>query len=478
MVNAGTLIAIIIIFAIIASFLFLKKRVSFLIAKKSVHITAISICAVSPYYVPSDILLLIAFSLTVINLIFTYFGLFRELNNNRRTWGVFYFSTIFTLLIYLFPNNPDFVFYPMIILALADGFAAIIGSSMGKHKYSLSGDVKSIEGSIVFFLFSVICIILAPKLLPVVALVVPIESALFISVFLTLLEAQSRKERDNFWIPLAALYWLLIDTSFIDLYYGGLIGLFSLVIYVIYKFRWLSAGGSVTTWLLGCILLISPNLVWVIPALVFLILGSAVSKLPQMDGQTEGMMDKLRTDSGGRTGQQVFCNGGIYTFLLGGYFISSDVVFLIAGMAAITTALSDTASSELGRRYGKATINVLNFKKIPAGVSGGISMVGTVAGLIFAGAMAGLPFLILPEYTIQMFVIVLVAGFMGNIADSFIGAIFQIKYRANPNSPWTDIPVGKERNQTKGIEWISNNTVNLMATATAGIIAFLGFSLF
>ena len=465
-------------FAIVAAFLFRKGNVNFLIAKKIVHLTAISITAISPYYVSAEILLWTALILTLINLTLTYFGLFQKLNNNRKNWGVFYFSASFTLLIYLFPNQPDLVFYPMIILALADGFAAVIGSKFGKNKYSLNGDVKSIEGSVVFFLFSLFSFIVAPKLLHFVELAVPIQSALFISVFLTLLEAQSRKERDNFWVPLAVLYWLLLGTSFIDFYYGALAGLFSLVVYFIYKFRWLSAGGSVTTWLLGCILLISPNPVWVIPALVFLILGSVVSKLPQTEGQAEGMMDRLKSDEGGRTSQQVFCNGGIYTVLLGGYFISSDVVFLIAGMAAITTALSDTASSELGRRYGKSTISILNFKKIPSGVSGGISMAGTVSGLIFAAAMAGLPFLILPEYTVQMFVIVLIAGFLGNIADSFIGAIFQVKYRPNPNSPWTDTPVGKGRNQTKGIEWITNNAVNLLATATAGIIGFLGFSLF
>lgn len=476
MAYAGILIAVIVFFAIIAALLFQKKKVSFLIAKKIVHIAAISIAAISPYYVPVDLLVVIALILTLINLIFTYLGSFQKLNNNRKTWGVFYFSAVFTLLIYLFPNNPDFVFYPMIILALADGFAAIIGSKFGKHKYALSGDVKSIEGSVVFFLFSLLSIIVAPKLLPFVELVIPIQSALFISLFLALLEAQSRKERDNFWIPVAVLYWLLLDTSFIDLYYGTLAGLFSLAVYGIYKFRWLSAGGSVTTWLLGCVLLIFPNPVWIIPALVFLILGSVVSKLPQTEGQGEGILDKLKSDEGGRTGKQVFCNGGIYTLFLALFFLTSDVIFLIAGMAAITTALSDTASSEIGRRYGKSTISILNFKKIPAGVSGGISEVGTVSGLIFAGAMAGLPFLILSEYTIQMFIIVCAAGFIGNIADSLIGAIFQIKYRPDPKSLWSDEPVGDGINQTRGIAWITNNTVNLLATATAGIMGILGMN--
>lgn len=464
-------------FAIIAAFLFQKKRVNFLIAKKIVHVSAISITAISPYYVAADILIWIALVLTVTNFILTYSGLFQKLNNNRKNWGVFYFSASFTLLIYLFPNQPDLVFYPMIISALADGFAAIIGSKFGKHKYSLSGDVKSIEGSVVFFLFSAFCLVAIPKLLPFVEGAISIQAAIFISLFLTLLEAQSQKERDNFWIPLGALYWLLLDTAFIDFYYGILAGLFSLAVYAIYKFRWLSAGGAVTTWLLGCILVVSPAAVWVVPAFVFLAIGSIISKLPQTEGQAEGMMDKQKSEAS-RTGQQVFCNGGVYTLLLGWYFITSDVVFLLAGMAAISAAMSDTASSELGRRYGKRTINILDFKKVPAGLSGGITIVGTVSGLVFATAMAGLPFFILPEYTVQMFLIVFVAGFIGNIADSLIGAVFQIKYRPDPESPWSDTPVGERKNQTKGIEWITNNTVNLLATAIAGIIGFLGLNFF
>lgn len=465
--HAGILISAIVFFAIIATFLFQKKRVNFLIAKKIVHITAISITGISPYYVPADILIWIALSLTLINLILTYLGLFQKLNNNRKNWGVFYFSASFTLLVYLFPNQPELVFYPMVILAFADGFAAIIGSTFGKHKFAFSGELKSIEGSVVFFLFSVFCLIALPKLLPFMELSITIQTAIFISLFLTLLEAQSIKERDNFWVPLGALYWLLIDTSFFDFQDIMLTGLFSYVVYAIYKLRWLSAGGAVTTWLLGCILLVSSASVWVVPALVFLALGSIISKLPQIDKSKSSL---------GRTGQQVFCNGGVYTLFLGSYFISSDLVFLLAGMASITAAMSDTASSELGRRYGATTINILNFQKVPAGLSGGITFVGTVAGLIFAAAMAGLPFLILAEYSIQMFLIVFTAGFIGNIADSFIGATFQIKYRPDSCSPWSDTPVGKGKNQTKGIEWITNNTVNLLATATAGIIGFLGFN--
>ena len=465
--SAAVLMGIIVTFGIFAAILFRKKMLNYLFAKKIVHITAISVTAISPYFVPADILFWIAVFITSINLILTYFGLFQKLNNNRKNWGVFYFSASFLLLIYLFPNQPDLVFYPMIILALADAFAAIIGSAFGKYKYAFSGEVKSIEGSIVFFLVSVFCFLALPARLPFVELTISIQSALFISLFLTLLEAQSIKERDNFWIPLGVLYWLLIDTSFFDFYYGILAFIFSFVVYGIYRLRWLSADGAVTTWLLGCILVVSPAPVWVIPALVFLALGSIVSKLPQMDKHESG---------GGRTGQQVFCNGGVYTLLLGASFISSDIVFLLAGMASITAAMSDTASSELGRRYGKSTISILNFKKVPAGLSGGISLVGTVSGLIFAAAMAGLPFLILPEYSVQMFLIVFAAGFLGNIADSLIGAIFQIKYRPDAESPWSDIPIGIGINQTKGIVSITNNAVNLMATATAGIIAFLSFN--
>lgn len=451
-----------------AAFLFQKQRVNFLIAKKIVHVTAISITAISPYYVPADILIWIALLLTLINFILTYLGLFEKLNT-RKNWGVFYFSASFTLLIYFFPDQPDLVFYPMIILALADGFAAIIGSKFGKHKYSLRGEVKSIEGSIVFFLVTVFCFLAIPTFFSFAELNISLPSALFISLFLTILEAQAIKERDNFWIPLAALYWLLLGNSFFDFQYVVLTVSFTLIVYAIYKFKWLSASGALTTWLLGCILVVSPKPVWVVPALVFLALGSIISKLPQMDKQKS---------EGGRNGQQVFCNGGIYTLLIGWYFISGDLVFLLAGMASITVAMSDTASSELGRRYGTSTLNILNFKKVPPGLSGGITFIGTVSGLIFAAAMAGLPFLILTEYTLQNFLIVFAAGFIGNIADSLIGAIFQIKYRPDANTAWSDMPVGKGKNETKGIEWITNNTVNLLATTVGAIIVFLVLNLF
>lgn len=116
--------------------------------------------------------------------------------------------------------------------------------------------------------------------------------------------------------------------------------------------------------------------------------------------------------------------------------------------ASFSSATADTLSSELGNIYGKRFYNILTFRKDTRGLDGVISLEGTLCGV--AGSLV-----IAVIYCIgfvpdgYLFFVVVIAGTIGNLFDSILGAAFQ---RA---------------------EYLNNDAVNFLNTMIAALIAAL-----
>ena len=355
MLTTTILLLVIVVVAVFSELLVRKKIVSYDLARKLLHITAISLSAFSIYVADYQYVFWATLSATPVLFLLVRLGVFNTKEGERNSWGIFYFALAFSVLLWLFPQQKELIFFPMIVLALADGFAALTGTYFGKHWYRFGSESKSLEGSVAFFVAILFCLQFLPKWLPFAGR--PFSSfftVLIVSVFITLVEAISIKGRDNLWIPFGLLYWMILDTHFIGaksfFFFAGL----GVMTYFIFKMKWLSASGAIGASLLGWLLIISPDPVWVSPAIVFLVLGTLISKLPKKDVRPEGA---------GRNANQVFYNGGVYAIFLGLYFISHQMVFLVGGLASLTAAMSDTASSEIGSRFSKRTFNIANWKR-------------------------------------------------------------------------------------------------------------------
>jgi len=91
----------------------------------------------------------------------------------------------------------------------------------------------------------------------------------------------------------------------------------------------------------------------------------------------------------------------------------------------ISSALSDTLSSEIGMLSKKKPILISNFKIVPTGTDGGISMIGLYTALFGAALVAAIYFFL--YHSLIASVIIWIAGFIGCLADSYLGAIFERK---------------------------------------------------
>ncbi len=163
-----------------------------------------------------------------------------------------------------------------------------------------------------------------------------------------------------------------------------------------------------------------------------------------------GRKQKLGTAerSEGRKASQVLANLGVATASAAASLVSHDrSIFLLAMAAALSEAAADTVSSEVGQAFGEKARLVTTWRSVPAGTDGGVSLIGSAAGIAAAGVVSSVCFLggLLPP---QWLAISIGAAILGMMADSFLGA-------------------GLER---RGL--VNNDIVNFLGTLTAAAAAF------
>jgi uncharacterized protein (TIGR00297 family) len=127
---------------------------------------------------------------------------------------------------------------------------------------------------------------------------------------------------------------------------------------------------------------------------------------------------------GGRTASQVLANLAIATVCAAASALTGRNLFLVAAVAALAEAASDTVSSEFGQARGNTARMITNWELVPAGTNGGISLVGTIAGVAAAAVIGAVSFLV-GLISPQGVVVAWIGGIAGTMADSFLGATLE-----------------------------------------------------
>lgn len=176
-----------------------KRWMSNELGRKSVHITVGTFVAFWPLFLswPQIIGLSIAFIIGIIvSRLFNIFGAIHSVQ--RPTWGEVYFAAAVGLLALV--TQDGWVYMAALLhMALADGLAAIIGVEFGKKtRYVVFGHVKSIVGSLTFFVVSLGIIAVYSYVNHIT--VSPLVFAV-VALMATALENVSPKGLDNITVP-------------------------------------------------------------------------------------------------------------------------------------------------------------------------------------------------------------------------------------------------------------------------------------
>lgn len=184
---------------------------------------------------------------------------------------------------------------------------------------------------------------------------------------------------------------------------------------------------------------------------------------------------------------QVLANGFLGA-ILAVLFAAFDQrpVFFIAFLGVMATTTADTWATELGVLGRGRVWSIWSGQLVKAGTSGGVSLVGILAGL--AGALtvglAGEIGVILAAEPIIPVRYPLIAatngGFFGCMFDSLLGATLQSRYRCTVCQKVTEKNrhCEEECQLVGGWAWMNNDLVNFISSLLGGLVAVLFIMLY
>jgi phytol kinase len=141
----------------------------------------------------------------------------------RRSLGEVYMPLGITLVWVLSGGDPLLFCPPVLMLALADPVAALVGVRLGRHRYATVDGEKSVEGSLAFCLVAVAAVLLPLLLAGRVTHAEGVLIALDVALLAMIAESVAWRGLDNLFIPLVGYALLRI---FLPMHVAGLLGQF------------------------------------------------------------------------------------------------------------------------------------------------------------------------------------------------------------------------------------------------------------
>lgn len=316
------------------------------------------------------------------------------------------------------------------LLAMGDGMASIVGQALRGPSLPWNAS-KGWLGLVAFVLFGTLgafglALWTERSLDPARTLVICLTLALLTA----LVESMETTLDDNFTVPLVAAVLLpmlnglssaAIDPSvWVRVNQGVLVNV--MVAWLAYRSRSIDLLGGVSAILIGTVITAAFGLAGFTLMATFFVVGSFATKL----GYSRKAALGIAQEKGGARGwRNAFANGGIPAFLAFCGLLSDGPArraYLLAYAAAVATAAADTCSSEIGKAFGSRTFLVTTLREVPKGTEGGVSLEGTLGGLVGGYFVAFLGFLV-GLYGSTAAWLVGFAAFLGMMGESAIGTV-------------------------------------------------------
>lgn len=210
--------------------------------------------------------------------------------------------------------------------------------------------------------------------------------------------------------------------------------------------RKLTVAGAITGALVGLLVFKGAGYTGIAMLALFFIAGSGATAWQVSKKQQLGVAE---SNKGKRTMGQVLANGGIAAILgaMAWLLPQQNVLMQVMIASSLAAATADTLASELGSIYGRRFFDIITLKKSPPGPNGVVSIEGTLIGIAGA-ALIALVYALGFGFN-QLFFIIIIAGAVGNLSDSVLGATLE------------------RRNL------IGNNLVNFLNTGIGALICYL-----
>jgi uncharacterized protein (TIGR00297 family) len=236
------------------------------------------------------------------------------------------------------------------------------------------------------------------------------------------------------------------------------------------RLRALSTSGAVAATLVGA-MAVAAGWSWGILLIAYFVVASALSKLGERT-KSELVGPIIEKDNQ-RDARQVLANGAVYAVAALGYLLWHSPQWYALGIGALAASAVDTWATEIGILAGQDPVSIMSGRPVPAGTSGGVSLVGmlaSVGGALFIAEGAALARWPVP------FTAVALGGLAGAVADSLLGATLQTRRWCDACAKSTERSVhdcGSPTRRTGGLRGLDNDAVNAVCSGVGALVTLL-----
>jgi uncharacterized protein (TIGR00297 family) len=245
--------------------------------------------------------------------------------------------------------------------------------------------------------------------------------------------------------------------------------------------RALTAGGAAGAIAVGTVIFAFGGWVWGFVLFALFTLSSLLSRYRQADKRE--VADKFHKGAQRDLGQ-VLANGGLAVLLSLLYHSHPTSALLAAFLGAMATVNADTWGTEIGVLSPVPPRLISTGRSVPAGTSGGVTLLGTAAstlGALFIGLLGYM--LVCLEAMLKgsdglslswIIPATLFSGLLGSLFDSLLGATVQGIFYCAGCETETEREVhgcGLRTSQARGWRWLNNDAVNFLSSACGALMA-------
>jgi uncharacterized protein (TIGR00297 family) len=373
--------------------------------------------------------------------------------------GLVLYPTSVLVLLLMLPSRPDIVAASWGILAAGDGVATLAGRRWGVQRWPWNPQ-KSVVGSVALWLVggaagAFLAWWCRESVIPPPYIWFSLGAPFAAALVAAAVETVPIQLDDNVSVPLtaAAVLWSasLLSGDMLSALAAAAPATLAIAVPVNvavasggYAARTVSLSGAIAGGLIGTVIFLCAG--WQGWTMLLAAFGLATITT-RMGIKRKTLLGIAETRGGRRGAGNAVANTGVAAVaaMIGALSYAADAG-LLAMVAALTAGASDTVASEIGKAWGRTTWAILPPRPVTPGTPGAMSLEGTAAGLVGAGALAalGLGLGLIPPHAL---VPVIVAATVAAIVESLLAATFE--------------PPGL----------LNNDALNLINTAVAAFVA-------
>lgn len=351
--------------------------------------------------------------------------------------------------------------------SFGDGLAGFVGQAIRRYNPEIYGR-KTLLGALTNFVISTAC---AAVISSVYSLELGFVNCIFIGILSTELELVTSRGLDNVsvtWGTTALAYGFMYFAD-VNAYLVPVIFTPLIVMLCVQK-KALTSGGIIAAIVLDIAASIAFGNKGFIILCTFFTGSITVDKIKK-HYKNQSRNNDVKSEC--RNYMQVLVNGMIAFLCSISFIVTKNSIFAVPFVASLGEAFADTVASGIGT-LSKRTYDPFRRQKCENGLSGGMSLIGTLSSFLAALIISVIAYCLgFNGFGFAEFVIVSLSAFLGGIFDSFLGSLLQIKYKCIVCGKITEREEHCDTQTVRysGFAFIDNDIVNLLSCTFSAVLA-------